>query len=104
MLRRTENGSDSEGAEEMRKMTKFGEEGGFKVVVKFKDKNDKALNPLSLSEELKNKMGGVLNEKRLLNGNILVFCKSEAQRLNAMKVRHLLNRPVECFIPGQLKG
>lgn len=101
---RPENESDSERAQEMRKMTKFDEESGFKIIIKFKDKSDKALNPLSLSEELKNKMGSVLNAKRLSNGNILVFCKSEAQRLSAMKVRHLLNRPVECFIPGKTQN
>ena len=37
----------------MKKMSKFEEEGGFKCVVKFKDKSDKALNPLKLSVELK---------------------------------------------------
>lgn len=57
--------SEDEGSNELRKMLKYEE---FKLIVKFKDKSDKALNPLSLSEEIKNKMGGVLNVKVLLNG------------------------------------
>lgn len=40
----------------------------------------------------------MLNAKMMLNGNVLIFCKDEAQRERAMKVRHLLNRPVECFM------
>jgi hypothetical protein len=36
------------------------EEAEFNFLVKFKDKNDKALNHLKLSEEIKDKMGGVL--------------------------------------------
>lgn len=101
---RSENGSESEGAQDMRKMSKFEEEGGFKFVVKFKDNSDKALNPLKLSESLKDKMGNILNVKMMLNGNILVFCKSEAQRLKAIKVHHLLNKPVEYLIPRQAQN
>lgn len=74
----------------------------FKFVIKFKDRSNKALNSLRISDELKNKMGkGLLNVKMLLNGNIFVFHKSYIQRQNAMKVNHLLGRPIECFIPGQ---
>ena len=42
----------------------------------------------------------------LRNGNILVFCKSQGHKAKAMKVRHLLNRPIECFVPvgGGVKG
>lgn len=40
---------------------------------------------LKLMYEPRNKMGNVLNVKMLLNANIVVFCKSDAQRLNAMK-------------------
>lgn len=55
----------------MRKMSKFEEQGGAKIVVKFKDKSDKVLNSLRLSKEQKNDMGNVLNMKMMLNGNIL---------------------------------
>lgn len=37
----------------------------------------------------------------MLNVNVLVLWKSEAHREKAMKVCHLLNRPIECFM---LKG
>ena len=47
---------------------------------------------------------GILSVKMMLNGNILVFCKSEAQRSKAIKVHHLLNRSLECFIPGQAQN
>lgn len=30
----------------------------------------------------------------LLNGNILIFCKTEAQRLKAMKFKHLMKRAI----------
>lgn len=46
-------------------------------------------------------MESVLDEKMMLNVNVLVLWKSEAHREKAMKVCHLLNRPIECFM---LKG
>lgn len=48
------NESNSGKNQEMRKMTKFEEEGGFKIILKFK-------------------MGSVLNVKRLSNGNVLGY-------------------------------
>lgn len=93
------------GGGEAREMTQPEEE--FKLIFKFKDKDGKALNPLKLSAELKDKIGVVLNTNVLVNGNILVFCKTEAQRAKGLKVKQLLNFSVECFIPnkgGQAKG
>ena len=77
------DGSNSERDSDQgsRKVSKVQEEGEIKVLVKFKDKNDKALNPLKLSEEIKDKMGGVLlNVRMLRKGNILVFCKSQGHK------------------------
>lgn len=49
-------------------------------------------------------MGTLLNVKMMINGNILVFCRNDGQRLNTLKVHHLLNRPIERFIPRQVKN
>ena len=98
--RSDESNSEGDSDQGSRKVPKVQEEGEYKFFVKFKDKNDKALNPLKLSDEIKNKMGGVLNVRMLRNGNVLVFCKSHGHKTKAMKVRHLLNRPIECFVPG----
>lgn len=51
-------------SQDRKKMSKFEEEGGFKFVVKFIDKNDKGLNPLKLLKEIKNKMGFWIHSKR----------------------------------------
>ena len=78
--RSDESISEGDSDQGSRKVSKVQEEGEIKVLVKFKDRNDKALNPLKLSEEIKDKMGGVLNVRMLRNGNILVFCKSQGHK------------------------
>ena len=74
--RSDESISEGDSDQGSRKVSKVQEEGEYKFLVKFKDKNYKVLNPLKLSDEIKDKMGGVLNVRMLRNGNILVFCKS----------------------------
>ena len=79
--RSDESISEGDSDQGSRKVSKVQEEGEIKVLVKFKDRNDKALNPLKLSEEIKDKMGGVLlNVRMLRKGNILVFCKSQGHK------------------------
>ena len=99
---RSDNDSEGSGQDDARKRAKSllvdGEE--IKFVVKFKDRSDKGINPLKLSADIKDKLGDVLNVKVMMNGNMLIFCRNESQRRKAMQVKHLLGRPIECYIPG----
>lgn len=72
----------------------------FKVIIKFKNGSDKPPNPLKLSALIRDKIGDILHAKVLSNGNILIICRSKAQRDKALLVKHLGDRAVETFIPG----
>ncbi|CAL9687399.1 unnamed protein product [Knipowitschia caucasica] len=76
------------------------EEEEYKVIIKFKHESDRAPNTLKLSSAIRDKIGEILNAKVLSNGNVLVFCRSEAQRKKALALKHLADRAVESYIPG----
>lgn len=49
---------------------------------------------------IREKVGEILHAKVLSNGNVSIFCKSEAQRTKAMSIKNLDGRVVESYIPG----
>lgn len=91
--------SEESGDREDPKMVRLDEE-EFKIIFKFSDGMKKVPNSLKLSSEIRDKIGGILHAKILSNGNVLIFCKSEAQRCNALKLKELDNRAVQGFVPG----
>lgn len=94
-------GSGSEGSQDREgsKMVRL-DETEFRVIIKFCDDVKKIPNPLKLSSELHEKIGDILHAKMLSNGNVLIFCKSEAQRAKALKLSQLGKRAVQGFVPG----
>lgn len=92
---RSDDDSGSDTGRDDRKKSKVAEKEEIKFMIKFKERSDKGLNPLKLSADIKAKMGDVLNVKTMMNGNVLIFCKSDGQRRKAMQAKQLLGRSIE---------
>ena len=98
--------SEEEVVEELRKKVRAGAEGGFKLVVRFKDGGDVG-NPVKISEEIGRIMCNVVTVKKMERGRLMVLFGSEGSRTKAMKVTSMSGRAVELFVPDggvRLKG
>ena len=104
--KRLRSDSEEEVVEEWRKKLRAGEEGGFKLMVRFKDGGDVG-SPIKISEEIGRVMSNVVTVRKMEKGRLMVLFGTEQSRVKAMKITSMLGRAVELAIPDggvHLKG
>ena len=104
--KRSRSDSEEEVVEEWRKKLRAGEEGGFKLMIRFKDGGDVG-SPIKISEEIGRIMSNVVTVRKMERGKLMVLFGREDSRTKAMKVTSMLGRAVEYLIPDggvNLKG